>query len=62
MTHTELGELENLELFDPKAFPKLRPGVKFFKINDENNQQGSNNIYVGFSHRGIEVKNEIEKL
>jgi hypothetical protein len=53
------NELENLELFDPKAFPKLRPGVKFFKINDEKNQQGSNNIYVGFSHRGIEVKNEI---
>jgi len=53
------NELENLELFDPKAFPKLRPGVKFFKINDENNQQSSNNIYVGFSHRGIEVKNEI---
>mgnify|MGYP000742902413 CR=1 FL=1 len=48
MTH---NELENLELFNPKAFPKLRPGVKFFKINDENNQQGSNNIYVGFSVR-----------
>jgi hypothetical protein len=59
MTHTELGELENQELFDPKAFPKLRPGVKFFKINDKNNQQSSSNIYVGFSHRGIEVKNEI---
>jgi hypothetical protein len=56
MTHTEL---ENLELFDPKAFPKLRPGVKFFKINDEKNQQGSSGIYVGFSHRGIEIKNEI---
>jgi hypothetical protein len=56
MTH---NELENLELFNPKAFPKLRPGVKFFKINDANNQQGSSGIYVGFSHRGIEIKNEI---
>ena len=28
MTH---NELENLELFNPKAFPKLRPGVKFLK-------------------------------
>ncbi len=59
MTHTELGELENLDFFDTKAFPKLRPGVKFFKFNDANNQQSSSNIYVGFSHRGIEVKNEI---
>ena len=67
MTRTELGNLEKSKeryLFDPKAFnpkayPKLRPGVKFFKFNDKNNQQSSSNIYVGFSHRGIEVKNEI---
>ena len=67
MTHTELGNLEKSKeryLFDPnsfnpKSYPKLRPGVKFFKFNDKNNQQSSSNIYVGFSHRGIEVKNEI---
>ena len=67
MTHTELGNLEKSKeryLFDPKSFnpksfPRLRPGVKFFKFNDKNNQQSSSNIYVGFSHRGIEVKNEI---
>jgi len=62
MTNAELGELkklEKLELFDPKAFPKLRPGVKFFKIKDEKNQLSSSAIYVGFSHRGIEIKNEI---
>ena len=72
MTHTELGILEkskerylfnpksfNPKSFNPKSYPKLRPGVKFFKFNDKNNQQSSSNIYVGFSHRGIEVKNEI---
>ena len=67
MTHPELGNLEKSKeryLFDPKsfspkAFPKLRPGVKFFKISDANNQQFSSGIYVGFSHRGIEIKNEI---
>ena len=67
MTHTELGNLEKSkerDLFDPnsfnpKSYPKLRPGVKFFKFNDKNNQQSCSNIYVGFSHRGIEVKNEI---
>ncbi len=67
MTHPELGNLEKSKeryLFDPKsfnpkAFPKLRPGVKFFKISDANNQQFSSGIYIGFNHRGIEVKNEI---
>ena len=67
MTHPELGNLEKSKeryLFDPKAFnpkayPKLRPGVKFFKINDAAKQSSSNDIYVGFSHRGIELKNEI---
>ena len=67
MTHPELGNLEKSKeryLFDPKAFnpkayPKLRPGVKFFKINDAAKQSSNNDIYVGFSHRGIEIKNEI---
>ena len=67
MTHPELGNLEKSKeryLFDPKSFnpksfPRLRPGVKFFKISDANNQQFSSGIYVGFSHRGIEIKNEI---
>ena len=67
MTHPELGNLEKSKeryLFDPKAFnpksfPRLRPGVKFFKISDANNQQFSSGIYIGFNHRGIEVKNEI---
>lgn len=45
--------------FNPKSFPRLRPGVKFFKFNDSAKQSSSNDIYVGFSHRGIEVKNEI---
>jgi len=46
---------------DLKCFPKLRPGVKFFKIaNPPNNQhKKSGEIYIGFSHRGIELKNEI---
>ena len=67
MTHPELGNLEKSKeryLFDPKSFnpksfPRLRPGVKFFKISDANNQQFSSGIYIGFNHRGIEVKNEI---
>ncbi len=62
MTHPELGNLEKSKeryLFDPKAFPKLRPGVKFFKISDANNQQCSSGIYVGFNHRGVELKSEI---
>ena len=67
MTHPELGNLEKSKeryLFDPKsfnpkAFPKLRPGVKFFKISDANNQQFSSGIYVGFNHRGVELKSEI---
>ena len=62
MTHTELGNLEKSKeryLFDPKSFPKLRPGVKFFKISDANNQQFSSGIYVGFNHRGVELKSEI---
>ena len=59
-----IKDLENLDLFDPKSlnpktFPKLRPGVKFFKINDAAKQSSNNDIYVGFSHRGIEIKNEI---
>ena len=36
-------------------YPALRPGVNFFKIAG----QGSSDIYVGFSNRGIELKFEI---
>ena len=67
MTHPELGNLEKSKeryLFDPKSFnpksfPRLRPGVKFFKISDANNQQFSSGIYIGFNHRGVELKSEI---
>ena len=67
MTIKELENPDNLgnryffnpKSLNPKTFPKLRPGVKFFKISDANNQQCSSGIYVGFSHRGIEIKNEI---
>ncbi len=44
---------------DSQAFPKLRPGVKFFKIENQLTDQFSCDIYVGFSHRGIELKNDI---
>lgn len=67
MTIKELENPDNLgnryffnpKSLNPKTFPKLRPGVKFFKISDANNQQCSSGIYVGFSHRGIELKSEI---
>lgn len=60
----------NQHLFDLKSFPKLRPGVKFFRINEQSNQQSNeqinqsnigigSDIYVGFSHRGIELQIEI---
>ena len=67
MTIKELENPDNLgnryffnpKSLNPKTFPKLRPGVKFFKISDANNQQCSSGIYVGFNHRGVELKSEI---
>jgi hypothetical protein len=41
--------------FDLAKYPALKPGVKFFKIPGEN----CSDIYIGFSHRGIELKLEI---
>jgi len=52
------GNIGNPHLFDAKSFPKLRPGVKFFRIN-KSNAEASPDIYIGFSHRGIELKIEI---
>jgi hypothetical protein len=57
------GNIGNPHSFDAKSFPKLRPGVKFFRINEQINPSNPSNagpdFYVGFSHRGIELKIEI---
>jgi hypothetical protein len=45
--------------FDLQRTPKLRPGVKFFRIIGQVNRDVASKIYVGYSHRGIELKFEI---
>lgn len=43
--------------FDAASFPRLRSGVNYFKIGNEFKPC----IYVGFSHRGIELESELAK-
>jgi len=44
--------------FDPTSFPKLKPGVNYFKKS-----RGSKAfIFVGFNHRGVELDSEIALL
>ena len=40
---------------DPDSFPRLKPGVKFFKYGAAH----QNCIYVGFAHRGIELNSDL---
>ena len=45
----------DLTKFDLAKYPALKPGVNFFKVSG----QDCSDIYIGFSHRGIELKFEI---
>ena len=44
-----------LDNFDLGKYPALKPGVQFFRVAGEN----CSDVYVGFSHRGIELNFEI---
>ena len=58
-------DLANVDLarFDLTKYPALKPGVNFFKVAGEGSIEDTvketSDIYIGFSHRGIELKFEI---
>jgi hypothetical protein len=45
--------------FDLGKYPALKPGVNFFKVPGKDSSKNSSDIYIGFSHRGIELNFEI---
>lgn len=56
MTSLKFDSVFN-SVFATASFPRLRSGVNFFKIGSEINSC----MYVGFSHRGIELESESAK-
>ena len=43
--------------FSAASFPRLRSGVNYFAVGNEFNPC----MYVGFSHRGVELESQIAK-